>query len=174
MAERFAQLGLYFGICVNDALISEGNFDENANEKGARLRYAKALGVVLNYVNPWTPWAVTIGSINPLVQNEQEGQSLVEHARQYYPGATGSLRLRDALHSKIAFFRSIIFPGADSSRRDEIITLMKQSGYQPKDKVREHEMKELGSLAGTPEGEALLVEMGCDPDRLWRENLKFF
>lgn len=177
MAERYAELFLYFGLCPQDGSL-EGRFDPEATDPWSKRWYNQSLEQVKRYLSPDSRWGLHYGwSRHSLVDDEDEAKILIDFAEANIPNTEGQLVLVDAMHGRVRFWRKIRFANVSESQRDEIIQLLTGSGYQPKDEERERRisfMKKHPEIWSDEVIEQKMNEEGFDKDRKWRAALVFY
>lgn len=169
--DRRAELLLYRGGGPLRGDVGKGLYDENDKHPAAVARYNHALSLVLELLD--TGHFYLAEPLDSVVTSPIEARPLIDYASSVYPGAHGFLRLHEYQHEKVRFSRGIVFPGAVKEQRDDIIELLKGSGFEAKNSWRQEALQRFGVRAGHHSAQKLLASENFHIDRLWRRNLRF-
>ena len=170
--DQRAELLLYRGFGPISGIVSNGLFDETNQYPPTKARYNQALSLVLELLD--TGQFTISDPYMAVAKFPDQAKMLTDYAKLACPGAHGFLRLHNYEHAKMLFSRGIVFPGAAEHQRDEIIELLKRSGYQPEDPIRDSMIKGLGRRINTPLAQTILTSDKFHQDRIWRRHLRFF
>ncbi len=130
MPEKYGELELYFGLCRSDGF-SEGRFDVEAIDDGARLAVARARGIIEKYLSPERKWGLTIGWSDGVARSEEEALGLIEYASRQFEVSHGLIVPKDCMHGDLCFSRKLIIMGISSEDMEETIRKFIQSGHLP-------------------------------------------
>lgn len=161
MPERYAELNLYYGLCPEAALtergldvVHEGRLDFDFDKADQRLKdwYFTAMRVVKTHLSEGR---VAVGYSNGVAETDTDAEKLIAYAEANIPNAHSVIKLKECTHGDIMFLRLIRFDGYTEDRREELLESMKRSGYRPKSRY-------------------ISDRHDSDPERLWKEALKFY
>jgi len=176
MAEKYAELELYYDLCNSDGC-GEGRFLPNSESEYSVNRFNRAMRTVERYLLKNCDYGLRLGYPR-FVRDEDEAKTLIQFSEQNIKGASSLIELVDCMHGEIAFERKIYFESWVKSQQKELLQELKKSGYVPRDEQRER--LEMGLAPGETLEDKYwneLVEADIkklDPNRPWKEALKFF
>ena len=183
MAEKYAILKLYYGLCQSDGL-GEGRFFPAKKDEWSKARFTRALERMQYYLSPDRKWGLRAGGYyEDIVHNEEEAENLIEFAEKNIRGASGIIEPVSSGDGEIAFWRKIRFNSWVAEQKEELIWELKKSNYIPRyDKKDDLEgqiktYKEANSDKECDKAwiQVLEKELGkLDPDTPWRRALNFF
>ena len=84
---------------------------------------------------------LTVVPHRSIVDSEEAALPLMDFAESNVPHIQRRINLLDASHGKVRFYRRIRFENKGQEQKDELVEMMKKSGYIPKNYDREQLVK---------------------------------
>lgn len=175
MTEKYAELKLYFGLCNSDGC-GEGRFSPQRKDNTSSVHFDRAMKTVQYYLAPERSYGFRFGIAEHLVHDDKEASKLIEFAEKNIRGAWGVIELDNSRDGQLSFWKKIQFMGWTENQKEKLISELKKSKYIPRDENRERieamlKMKGMGENWQATINDKLAQ---LDPDRPWRDGLKFY
>lgn len=175
MTENYAELKLYFGLCNSDGC-GEGRFSLQRKDNVSLVQFDRAMTTVLHYLEPSCKYGFRFGIAEHLVRDDKEASKLIEFAEKNITGASGVIELDSSRDGQLSFWKKIQFMGWMESQKEELISELRKSGYAPRNENRER-IEAMLKMNGMGENWQAIINdklSQLDPDRPWRDGLKFY
>jgi hypothetical protein len=175
MNTNYAELKLYYGLCDSDGC-PEGKFYPDRTDDWSVRMFKYAIDLVNKNIDPNYPWKSVRLGWEHFVESEDEARKLIDYAQYNIRGARSELSLVKCMHGNIAFWRKIDFDGWKKDQEQFLIEELKKSGYIPTDKERVRLENMYRQILPEEEFNRTIKEFldGRDPDRFWKEALRFY